>query len=120
MAMSQQPDSAFYLDHVRTVAIFGAGRYGKLAAEFAARCGWELQYFVDNSQHLRGSALCDAPIREPDALTREKVDLVLIASEAHFHAIAGQLEHMGLVHGCDYVSALAPIQIGAVRLHLSV
>jgi hypothetical protein len=120
ITMEQHAETAFHLDHVRSVAVFGAGRYGRLAAELAGRCGWSVAAFVDNNANLWNTDVRGVPVRSPATLREEPVDLVIVASHANMDAIAGQLEGLGLVYGSDFIPFLAPIQIGSVKLKLTV
>lgn len=116
----QQLDTAFHLDHVETVSIFGAGHYGRLAAQLVARCGWTAEYFVDNNRHLWDTEINGVSVRAPDVIPHRPVDLVIIASHAHLDAIAAQLEGLGLTYGSDFVPFLAPVQIGSVQVRIAV
>jgi hypothetical protein len=118
--MDQHSETAFCLDHVKTVAIFGAGRYGRLATELAARCGWTVTYFVDNSAHLWNTEIRGIPVRPPSTLCEEPVDLVVVASHANLDEIARQLEGHDLTYGSDFIPFLAPIQTGSVQLRLTI
>ena len=116
----QRLDTAFHLDHVERVVIFGAGHYGRLAAELVARCGWTTEYFVDNNRHLWDTKIRGVTVRSPDVIRERPADLVVIASHANLDAIAAQLEGLGLTYGCDFVPFLAPVQIGAVQVRIAV
>jgi hypothetical protein len=118
-AMDQPPDAAFHLDHVKSVAVFGAGRYGRLATELAERCGWTVAAFVDNGQHLWNTTIRGITVNPPATLRERPVDLVIVASHAHLDAISRQLEGMGLVYGCDFIPFLSPVQIGSVQVRLT-
>jgi glycosyltransferase involved in cell wall biosynthesis len=113
-------ESAFRFDHVRTVYVFGTGKFGMMARELAGRCGWRVAAFLDNNRNLWGTSIDDVPVCQPDVLASQPVDLVLIASHAHRQVLAHQLDGYGLVHGRDYVAFHAPIQVGAVLMKLAV
>ena len=102
------------------MVIFGAGHYGRLAAELVARCGWTTEYFVDNNRHLWDTKIRGVTVRSPDVIRERPADLVVIASHANLDAIAAQLEGLGLTYGCDFVPFLAPVQIGAVQVRIAV
>ena len=116
----QQLDTAFHLDHVETVAIFGAGHYGRLAAQLVVRCGWTAKYFVDNNRQLWDTEIHGVSVRSPDVIPECPVDLVVIASHANLDAIAAQLKGLGLTYGSDFVPFLAPVQIGSVQVRIAV
>jgi hypothetical protein len=112
-------DAVFRLDHVKTVAIFGAGRFGTSAAQLASRCGWTIGYWVDNNAKLWNTNVAGRPVRPAAALRESPVDLIVIASHANLDAIARQLEGLGFVHGVDFISFLAPVEVGDVQLRVT-
>jgi GT2 family glycosyltransferase/glycosyltransferase involved in cell wall biosynthesis len=108
------------LDHVQRAVVFGTGEAGKLAIDLATRCGWTVPWIVDNNPAMWNSTAHGLPVRPPDSLGRERVDLVIVASLAGKPAISAQLERMGLSPGADFVHFLDPVRVGRMTLQLSV
>jgi glycosyltransferase involved in cell wall biosynthesis/GT2 family glycosyltransferase len=108
------------LDHVRRAVVFGSGEAGRLAIGLADRCGWSVPWIVDNNPATWNSTAHGLPVRAPDSLTRDEVDLVIVASLAGKSAIAAQLERMGLAPGSDFVHFLDPVRVGGTvtQVHL--
>jgi hypothetical protein len=107
-------------DHVREVAIFGCGVYGRLALELAVRCGWDVCCFLDNDASWHGREVLGRPVLPPESLAAREVDLVVIATVAGRAAVSRQLDALGLHDGDDYVFALDTVHVGSVDLRLTV
>ena len=105
--------------HVRRVAIFGAGEGGRLAADLARRCGWEVVYIVDNNQTLWGGKVHGLEVRGPSALAQRDFDLVLVASTAGRVPLGRQLEQAGLSFGSTYAFFLDRFTIDGVHVQLA-
>ncbi|MGE0464108.1 MAG: glycosyltransferase [Vicinamibacterales bacterium] len=102
------------LDHVRRAVIFGAGEGGRAALRLAARCGWTVEYLVDNNAGVWNTEAHGLDVRPPRALEARDYDLVIVASQAGKAAIFHQLEEMGLSHAEDFVHFLEPVSVSGV------
>jgi hypothetical protein len=100
------------LDHVRRAVVFGSGSAGRLALDLAARCGWTVPWIVDNNPAAWNTTAHGLPVLAPDSITKDPVDLIIIASLAGKPAISSQLERMGLVSGQHFVHFLDPVRRG--------
>jgi GT2 family glycosyltransferase len=114
------PPAPARLDHVQRAAVFGSGAAGRLALDLASRCGWNVPFLVDNNPAMWNQTAHGKPVRRPDTLKRERVDLVIVASLAGKPAISTQLEEMGLAPGTDFVHFLDPVRVGpfTTQVHL--
>jgi glycosyltransferase involved in cell wall biosynthesis/GT2 family glycosyltransferase len=108
------------LDHVRHAVVFGTGSAGRLAIDLASRCGWTVPWIVDNNPTTWNTTAHGLPVRGPDSLASNPVDLVIIASLTGKPAISSQLERMGLVNGQHFVHFLDPVRRGHIvtQVHL--
>jgi O-antigen biosynthesis protein len=105
-------------DHVRNVVIFGSAQGGLRAKELAARCGWQVRYFVDNNQASWNTVAHGVEVKAPTALDARDFDLVVIASVAGRQALSTQLDGMGLSYGSTYAFFLDTFRIGTVQMTL--
>lgn len=111
---------AWRTDAVRDVVVFGCGQGGRRALELAARCGWRVQYMVDNNQSAWDTAPHGVPVRPPAELARRDFDLVLIASMAGRQQLSTQLDKLGLSYGSNYAYFLDRFSIDNVHVQLNV
>jgi glycosyltransferase involved in cell wall biosynthesis/GT2 family glycosyltransferase len=122
LASRGRPDTATSdvprLDHIERAVVFGTGEAGRRAIDLALRCGWTVPWLVDNNPAMWNATVHDRVVREPDALTREPVDLVIVASLAGKPAISAQLERMGLSAGTNYIHFLDPVRVGGLTLQV--
>jgi len=102
------------LDHVRRAVVFGAGEGGRAALKLAARCGWTVEYLVDNNAGVWHTEAHGLGVRPPAALEARDYDLVIVASQAGKGAIFNQLENMGLSHAEHFVHFLEPVSVSGV------
>jgi GT2 family glycosyltransferase len=107
------------LDHVQRAVVFGTGQAGRLAMDLAARCGWSVPWLVDNNPAAWHGTAHGLPVRPPDSLARDRVDLVIVASIAGKPAISAQLEKMGFAAGSGFVHFLDPVRVGSVTYQLA-
>jgi hypothetical protein len=107
------------LDHVQRAVIFGSGEAGKMAIDLAARCGWSVPWIVDNNPTMWDRTAHGLPVRHPESLKAERIDLVIVASLAGKPAISAQLERMGYAAGANFVHFLDPVRVGSMTLQLS-
>jgi GT2 family glycosyltransferase/glycosyltransferase involved in cell wall biosynthesis len=107
------------LDHVQRAVVFGSGEAGRMALGLAEKCGWSVPWIVDNNPTMWDRTAHGLPVRHPESLKLERVDLVIIASLAGKPAISAQLEHMGFSAGANFVHFLDPVRIGSMTLQLS-
>jgi hypothetical protein len=105
---------------VQRAVVFGSGEAGRLALDLASRCGWTVPWLVDNNPAMWNATAHGLPVRSPESITRDAVDLVIVASLAGKPAISAQLERMGLTAGTDFVHFLDPVKVGPVvtQVHL--
>lgn len=108
------PPPAARLDHVRRAVVFGTGEGGRAALTLAARCGWKVEYLVDNNAAVWESEAYGLGVRPPRALEARDYDLVIVASQAGKAAIFHQLEEMGLSHAEHFVHFLEPVSVSGV------
>jgi glycosyltransferase involved in cell wall biosynthesis/GT2 family glycosyltransferase len=106
--------SAARLDHVRRAVVFGTGEGGRVALTLAARCGWSVEYLVDNNASAWHTEAHGLGVRPPAALEARDYDLVIVASQAGKAAIFTQLEQLGLSHTEHFVHFLEPISVSGV------
>ncbi len=90
------------LDHVRKVAIYGAGSGGGKALGLVGRFGWEVVMVVDGSQERWGERWHEYEIQPPENIVTGGVDLVIVSSTTGRLAIERKLESIGLVRGKDF------------------
>ncbi len=102
------------LDHVRRAVIFGTGEAGRAALTLADRCGWRVEYLVDNNPGAWDREVHGRAVRPPHSLTARDFDLVIVASLAGKQAIFTQLEDLGLSHATDFVHFLEPVTVAGV------
>lgn len=102
------------LDHVRRTVVFGTGEASRAALKLAARCGWEVEYLVDNNAGLWETEAHGLGVRSPAALEARDFDLVIVASLAGKSAIFTQLEGLGLSHAEHFVHFLDPVSVSGV------
>jgi glycosyltransferase involved in cell wall biosynthesis len=107
-------DPAGY-DHVRTVAIFGAGEHGERASELARRCGWEVVCFLDNAVDGRQQTLAGRPIVAPATLKHGEVDMLIVASDDSRDDMFAQAETLGYRPGDEVVWFRQPFVVGGIR-----
>jgi hypothetical protein len=107
------------LDHVRRAVVFGSGEAGRLALGLAARCGWTVPWIVDNNPTTWDTTAHGLPVRGPDSLSRDRVDLVIVASLAGKSSIAAQLTELGFASGQSFVHFLDPVRVGGTALQVS-
>jgi len=79
----------------RTVAIFGAGAGGRLAANHLAAEA-RVVAFVDNDARAWGRVVAGVTVISPERLAREWPDTVVVAAMHAAEAIADQLSALGL------------------------
>jgi glycosyltransferase involved in cell wall biosynthesis/GT2 family glycosyltransferase len=108
------PPPAPRLDHVRRAVVFGTGEGGRAALRLAERCGWTVEYLVDNNAGVWHTETHGRDVRPPSALEARDYDLVIVASQAGKAAIFGQLEQMGLMHAEHFVHFLEPVSVAGV------
>jgi UDP-N-acetylmuramoylalanine-D-glutamate ligase len=102
-------------DHVRRVAVFGAGEHGQAAVELANRCGWEVPFFLDNAaDSLRQVA--GRPVIHPAALDPGEVDLVIVASVAWRDEMLAEAARRGYRPGVEAIWFLDPVVVGGIRM----
>jgi len=106
--------SAARLDHVRRAVVFGTGEGGRVALTLAARCGWTVEYLVDNNASAWHTEAHGLRVRPPAALEARDYDLVIVASQAGKAAIFTQLEQLGLSHTEHFVHFLEPVSVSGV------
>jgi O-antigen biosynthesis protein len=106
------------LDAVRSVAIFGAGEGGRLAAELAEQCGWQVGYFVDNNQALWDSLVHGRIVLSPQALLNRDFDRVIVASMAGKETLFNQLRSMGFEYGDHFIHFNEPFSLRRLRCQL--
>lgn len=102
------------LDHVRRAVVFGTGEGGRAALTLAARCGWAVEYLVDNNAGAWATRAHGHEVRPPAALQARDFDVVIVASQAGKAAIFSQLERMGLSHAEHFVHFLEPVSVSGV------
>jgi glycosyltransferase involved in cell wall biosynthesis/GT2 family glycosyltransferase len=107
------------LDHVRRAVVFGTGEAGRAALRLAARCGWAVEYLVDNNAGLWNKEAHGLAVRSPKALEARDYDLVIVASQAGKHAIFHQLEDLGLTHTEHFVHFLEPVSVAGVTAQVT-
>lgn len=120
--LAQQPlmdgygaqSEAARLDHVRRAVVFGTGEAGRVALNLAHRCGWTVEYLVDNNPGMWDREVHGRAVRSPQSLATRDYDLVIVASEAGRPAIFRQLQDMGLSHPTDFVHFLEPVTVAGV------
>lgn len=113
-APNNERPSAPRLDHVRRTVVFGTGEGGRAALKLAARCGWTVEYLVDNNASAWNTEAHGLGVRPPAALEARDYDLVIVASQAGKAAIFSQLQQMGLSHPDHFVHFLEPVQVSGV------
>jgi hypothetical protein len=112
---AEDPDDPPTYDHVRRVAIFGAGEHGRTAFRLATRCGWDVALFLDNSDD-RLAEVAGRPVGPPDALERDGVDLLIVASVAWRDEMFAQAAALGYRQGAAAIWFLDPVVVGGIRL----
>ena len=111
----EDPDDPPTYDHVRRVAIFGAGEHGRTAFRLATYCGWDVAFFLDNGDD-RLAAVAGRPVMPPDALEPGGVDLVIVASVACRDEMFAQAGELGYRKGAEAIWFLDPVVVGGIRL----
>lgn len=102
-------------DHVRRVAIFGAGEHGERAWELARRCGWDVACFLDNAANGGHQTLAGRPVVTPAAVDRREIDLLIVASDAWRDEMFAQAAALGFRPGEDVVWFRQPLVVGGIR-----
>jgi glycosyltransferase involved in cell wall biosynthesis len=111
----EDPDDPPTYDHVRRVAIFGAGEHGRTALRLATRCGWEVACFLDNSAD-RLAEVGGRPVIRPDALEPDGLDLLIVASVAWRDEMFAQAAALGYLQGATAIWFLDPVVVEGIRL----
>jgi hypothetical protein len=106
------------LQHVRRVAIFGAGAAGTAAKGLADRCGWTVDRWVDNDPATWGAPRDGVVVTDPAHLRDRRSDLIVVASAPGKADIFAQLDAMGFRHGHEYIYFREPVLVGGVRIEL--
>jgi hypothetical protein len=106
------PREPYNLDHVQRVAILGSGPNYGAARELSMRCGWNIAYCIDNNPATWGRHLDGIVVSTPTRLAEERVDLVIVASDAHRQPMMEQLDAMGFEAGVSQIWFRSAVQIG--------
>lgn len=114
-----QPERAACFDHVSRAVVFGTGEAGRSAMALAARCGWQVPYFVDNNPGMWDREAHGREVRSPHALVDRDFDLVIVASISGKPDIFRQLEALGLSHRQDFVHFLEPVRVADITTQVT-
>jgi hypothetical protein len=76
-------------------------------------------WIVDNNPTMWNQTAHGLPVRGPESLTHDHVDLVIVASVAGKPAISSQLERLGFRAGAGFVHFLDPVRVGSTTVQMS-
>jgi len=88
---------------MKRVVIFGTGKSGEEAFDYARERGWAVAYFVDNNKIRCGESVRGVKIKAPTVLQNKDFNLIVVASIPGKSAISEQLDKMGFAYQADYI-----------------
>lgn len=92
---------AGYLRTNKKCAIWGAGNYGRIMADFCKINGCELEGFIDNNDLFKGTYIQGYQIYKPEEII-DAIDVVIITNQKYFNDIYDQIT--GIKCGVEMVS----------------
>lgn len=86
------------------VVLFGAGKIGRAALNYAKTFKINIDYVVDNNEGLWGKDIYGFPVCSPDILRKkQKYSVIVAVSQKFYPEIKNQLTEMGLVEDKDFL-----------------
>ncbi len=107
-------------DHVRRVAVFGAGSGGRETGNLTSRCGWTISHYIENDRAKQGLSFNGAPVLHPDDPATWDCDLVIVASQPGKETIFQQLRERELVYRRDFIYYRDTVRVGNCDITLTV